>query len=201
MAKTKVEVKPIKLKNVRLSFPVLDEPQASKDDPEGKKKYRAAFLLDPSDKEHRRIIKEVEAEAERLLYETFGDRKVKLKPTECYGDGDEKISEKTGEVYDGYDGMFFVQATNDRAPKCLYRNKDDIDVEDIAKVLYAGCYVNASVNLWIQDNSFGKAVRCSLRGVQFYKDGEPFGGTSVDVDKEFDDFDDDDFDDDPLDDL
>lgn len=196
MAKSKVVPEIIKLKNVRLSFPVLDEPQAPKDDPEGAKKYRAAFLLDPSDKEHKRIIKQIEREVERQLEETFQGRKFKLKETTCYGDGDDKISETTGEVYDGYEGMFFVQATNDKEPKCIYRNKDEIDSSDIPKVLYAGCYVNASVNFWIQDNSFGKAVRCSLRGVQFFRDGEPFGGNAVDVDAEFDDFDDDDFDDD-----
>lgn len=201
MSKTRVEANVIKLRNVRLSFPVLATPEAPKDDPDGKKKYRAAFLLDPSDKNHRRTIKEIEKEVERLLDETFGSKKYKLKETVCYGDGDEKISEKTGEVYDGYEGMFFVQATNDRPPKCLYRNKDEIDVDDIEKVLYPGCYVNVSINFWIQDNTFGKAVRCSLRGVQFLKDGEPFGGNMVDVDAEFDDFDDDDFDDDPLDDL
>ena len=191
-----VQVTPevIKLKNVRLSFPHLKDPSASKDG--GKEQFRAAFILDPSDKAHRKSIKAIKAEKNRLVEEAFEGRRVKMKELECFGDGDNKISEKTGEVYDGYEGMFFVQANNDRRPKVLYRNRDEIPYEDIEKVLYPGCFVNASVNLWIQDNSFGKAVRCSLRGVQFFKDGEEFGGSNVDIEKEFDDFDDEDYDDD-----
>jgi hypothetical protein len=40
--------------------------------------------------------------------------------------------------------------------------------------LYAGCYVNAIIELWVQDNSYGKRVNANLLGVQFFKDGEPF---------------------------
>lgn len=192
-----VEPKVIKLPKVRLSFPHLKDPSKPKDgDDNAKAKFRAGFILDPTDKTHRKVIKQIKAEANRLVEEAFEGRRVKLKEIDCFGDGNDKISEKTGEIYDGYEDMFFVQGVNDRRPKCIYRNKDEIDYEDIEKVLYPGCYVYASINLWIQDNTFGKAVRCSLRGVQFYKDGEEFGGGNVNIDEEFEDFDDEDYDDD-----
>jgi hypothetical protein len=41
---------------------------------------------------------------------------------------------------------------------------------------YAGCFVNASVDLWAQDGTFS-GVRCTLLGVQFAKDGDSFGGS------------------------
>lgn len=187
----------IKLKNVRLSFPSLDKPTAPKnaDDPSNKK-FRGTFILDPNNREHRRKIKEIEAEADRLVKEAFSGKRIKEIPrSETYGDGNDALN-RDGEVYDGYENMFFIKALNDKRPRCLTRGKEDVDVEDVASTFYAGCRVNASINLWIQDNDFGRGVRCSLRGVQFYEDDEEFGGSVVDVDKEFDDFDDDDYDDD-----
>jgi hypothetical protein len=57
-------------------------------------------------------------------------------------------------------------------------------------VVYAGCYVNAIITLWVQNNSYGKRVNAQLDGVQFAKDGEPFGAGGIDAD-EFDLLDDD----------
>ena len=52
---------------------------------------------------------------------------------------------------------------------------------------YSGCYVNASIELWAQDNNYGKRVNASLSGVQFFRDGDAFaGGRAADVD-DFDD--------------
>lgn len=188
-----VEPKVIKLPKVRLGFPHLKDPSTPKDG-DGDPKFRACFILDPDDSTHKKVIKSIKKEAKRLIEEAFEGRRVKLKEIDCFGDGNDKISEKTGEIYDGFEDMFFVQANNRRRPKCILRNKDEIEQADIDKILYPGCYVYATVNLWIQDNKFGKAVRCSLRGVQFYADGEEFGSGTANIDKEFDDFDDEDYD-------
>jgi len=50
--------------------------------------------------------------------------------------------------------------------------------------IYAGCYVNAIVVLWAQNNNYGKRINANLLGVQFVADGSPFGdgGTSAGVD-------------------
>jgi hypothetical protein len=53
---------------------------------------------------------------------------------------------------------------------------------------YAGCFVNAVVELWAQDNQYGKRINASLGGVQFAADGDAFGGGGVRT--EADDFDD-----------
>ncbi len=39
---------------------------------------------------------------------------------------------------------------------------------------YAGCYVNASIDIWAQDSQYGKRVNAGLRGVQFIRDGDKF---------------------------
>ena len=53
---------------------------------------------------------------------------------------------------------------------------------------YSGCYVNASIELWAQDNNYGKRINASLRGVQFYRDGDAVaGGGGPASEDEFDD--------------
>jgi hypothetical protein len=40
---------------------------------------------------------------------------------------------------------------------------------------YSGCYVNCIIELWAQNNAYGKRINANLLAVQFYKDGQPFG--------------------------
>ena len=74
-------------------------------------------------------------------------------------------------------------------------NRDKTPITEDDNVVYAGCYVNAIITLWAQNNSYGKRVNAQLDGVQFVRDGEPFGdgGISVDQFDGFDDGDDDTF--------
>uniref|UniRef100_UPI0025B91E9B ssDNA-binding protein n=1 Tax=Candidatus Symbiopectobacterium sp. TaxID=2816440 RepID=UPI0025B91E9B len=44
---------------------------------------------------------------------------------------------------------------------------------------YAGCYVNATIDIWAMDNNFGKRINASLGGVQFLCDGDAFAGGGV----------------------
>lgn len=182
----------IKLRNVRLSFPCLDEARAPKGQANAKKGFSASFLLDPKNEQHKATIKEIMAEIARLKKETWtkfeNGNHPKLKPVECFGKGETKTNGE-GQVYSGYEGMYFVSARNDRQPMCMNANKQEMkSAAEIAKTFYGGCYVHATVNFWTQDNEFGQAVRCSLRAVMFAKDGEAFGGGSASVD-EFDDVD------------
>ena len=86
-------------------------------------------------------------------------------------------------------GKMTIKASTKKRPVVIDRDKTPL-VEDDGKP-YAGCYVNAIIRLWAQDNSYGKRINASLEGVQFHKDGEPFGAGGVSVD-EFDDFEDED---------
>jgi len=88
--------------------------------------------------------------------------------------------------YDGCAGMWMVKASNGKRPTVINRDKSPITEED--EVMYAGCYVNAIIEPWFQNNDFGKRVNANLLGVQFVKDGEPLGdgGTKVGAD-DFDD--------------
>ena len=59
------------------------------------------------------------------------------------------------------------------------------DVTEEITVPYSGCYVNGSVEFWAQDGD-NSGMRCSLRAVQFVKDGDAFAGGSKVSNDEFD---------------
>ena len=122
------------------------------------------------------IACDCEAGIERLMLDTWKKRVVLKHP--LIRDGNEKPD------IEGYgDGVFFLKAKNSTSPEIVDRNFTRLTEAD--KKFYAGCYVNASIELWIRDNKYGKRINASLRGVQFVKDGEPFSGGGVAVDDEF----------------
>lgn len=167
----------ITIRNARLSFPSL----FSKAVFEGKEgKYEATLLFPKSDEDtYNKIMAEIDRIKKENKNAKVPDSKLFIK------DGDEF-------EYDGYEGMWAVKASNNKRPTVIDRDKSPL-VEDDERV-YAGCYVNAIIDGWFQNNQYGKRVNANLLGIQFVKDGEPFsdGGKVADAD-EFDELEDDDF--------
>jgi len=165
----------IKIQNARLSFPSLFKKASFDGTTEGK--YEATLLFPKSDKKTYDAIMKVIDEAKALKKTKVGADKIFIK------DGDDID-------YDGYEGMWAVKASNNKRPTVINRDKTPVTEDD--EIFYAGCYVNAIIEPWVQDNQFGKRVNSNLLGVQFVKDGEPFGdgGTKVTED-DFDDIEDD----------
>lgn len=173
MAKSKTTEK-ISLKNVRLSFPDLARPRAFQ---AGQDAYfKASFLLDPSNKDHEAQIEMLKGHIKALMADAFNGQK--LPPDRvCVQDGNNK-------TYDGYANMIVVSASNKTRPVVVNRQKELV-VEGDPQWPYAGCYVNASITLWAQNNQFGKRINANLRAVQFVQDGEAFGVAPVDPETEF----------------
>lgn len=170
------------LKNVRLSFPALFRKAKFKGE---ETKFEATLLIPKDDKVNLRKIN-------KLIEAAKAEAKGKIKADKiCLKDGDESD-------YDGYEGHMSFKAANNKRPQVMDRDKTPLTEED--GVVYAGCYVNASVGVWVQDNDYGKRINGNLYGIQFVKDGEPFGSGAVDVTDDFDDLgdDEDDEDDDDL---
>ncbi len=168
----------IKLNNVRLSFPSLFQ-RASFQGDSGK--FEATFLLNKED--HAPIIKEIHAAIKSGIASNLKGAKIPADKL-CFKDGDDF-------EYDGYAGAMSFKASNNKRPMVIDKDKSPL-AEDDGKP-YAGCYVNAVVELWFQNNNYGKRVNANLLGVQFLKDGEPFGGDGSSASNDdFDAFDDDD---------
>ena len=169
----------IKLNAVRLSFPPLFE--AKTVNGEGKPAFSAAFLISPKDPQIAMIntaISTVAAEkwgakADAIL------KTIRAADKTCLHSGDLKSN------YDGFEGMMYISARNPLKPSVVDTNRSPLVAEDGRP--YAGCYVNAVLELWTQDNNYGKRVNATLMGVQFYKDGECFVGGGVADAEDFDD--------------
>jgi len=163
----------ITLKNVRLSFPQIWTPKAYM---EGQTpKYSANLLLD-KDADAEQIAKLKKAIKQAATAGFNGDIPKGLKT--FLGDGNDK-------AYDGYENAMFVSCSSRQRPTTIDRDRTQL-VEEDGK-LYAGCYVNAAISCWVQNNNWGKRLNANLLALQFVKDGEQFGGGGVQVDEIFDD--------------
>jgi hypothetical protein len=168
----------IKLQNVRLSFPNLFTAKAGDDG--GEAKFSAGFLIDPKDKQ----IQMIEDAMKQVAKDKWGAKWEQVYKSMAASDklalhdGDSKAQ------YAGYEGMMFINANNATRPLILDRDKSALSAEDGKP--YGGCYVNVSLDLWAQDNKFGKRINAGLGGVQFVKDGDAFGGGTKGDESDFD---------------
>lgn len=161
----------IKLKNVRLSFPAIFKKAVFNGE---ETKYEATFLLDKV--EHSDDIKAIDAYIKSLIAEDLKGSKLSADKI-CLRDGDES-------QYEGFAGHMSIKASSTRRPLVINHDRSPITEED--GIVYAGCYVNAIIELWAQNNSWGKRINASLSGVQFSRHGEPFGDRSSALANDFD---------------
>lgn len=170
----------IMLADVRLAFPNLWKMSAPRGG--GEPAFSASFILPKNHKDLaklkaalKQVAKEKWAAKADAIYKALeaGDKL-------CLHDGDMKSD------YDGYAGNLFVSSRTKTRPTTFNGQREEVTEAD--GVLYSGCYVNASLELWAQENDFGKRINAQLRGVQFFKKGDAFagGGTPAAAD-EFDD--------------
>lgn len=183
----------IMLTNVRISFPVLITPKPSA--PGGPEKYSADFLFLPNTPNHKNLMTAIQAvavakwkdKAQTIMGMIANERKLR-----CFGKGEERVSTKTLKPFDGYDGVLYVSALSNDCPTVFDANGAPIPPSNTMAVMnelrrmYGGCYVNAAIAPWAQDNTHGRAMRCELIGIQFAGDGEPFGEARPDVSGLFD---------------
>lgn len=179
----------VKLPLVRLSFPDLFE--AVQFEGKGPFKYRSSFLFPPNSEAHKRLLVAQEA----VLKEAFKDKWQAILNS---ANDDSKlrfIGKGDNKAYDGYAGMLYVTATRDQTkgrPGVFDKNPGTKESPNYLVATdgkpYAGCYVNGVIELWAQDNKYGKTCRANLLSVQFAKDGDAFGaGTAIASADEFED--------------
>lgn len=181
----------ILLSSVRLSFPHLIEPQRNKTETGADRiTWSADFIMPQDHVGFQQFMQRVAAvagekwgtNANAVLQMVQADRK-----SRCYGSGAEKVDKKTFQPYSGYQGMVYVTAIANRPPQVIQADGKPVDPSNtmgyqmLTRAMYGGCYVNAAVKPWAQENKHGRAVRCDLIAVQFAKDGEAFGDGAPDA--------------------
>jgi hypothetical protein len=162
-------------------FPALAEAQAIGD---GEAAYGARFVVDPKNAEHvaqlEAAMKDVakakwkdDAEAVLAMLTEEGKVAFEKKPYR---------SKKTGKIYEGFEGKYNLGArtsVNKPKPTCFDEYGKELATKpQIEQKLHSGCLVHAKVEMWAQDNSYGRRINCSLLGVMYAGEGDRFGGGS-----------------------
>jgi hypothetical protein len=167
----------LKLTKVRLSFPHIFE--ASAYQPGDEPAFSAKFHIEKdsaNDKAIREAIKKVAADA----YKDKADKTLKamvgIKQQFCYLDGDTSLR-------DDEQGLMVLSSRSKARPTVVDRDRTPLTATEGRP--YAGCYVNALVDVWAQSGST-PGIRCKLMGIQFHSDGEAFGGGRVASASDFD---------------
>jgi hypothetical protein len=137
---------------------------------EGKPAHSVTFLI-PRDHP---VNAELEAAEEAVAKEKWGAKAPAiLKQIRAAGkgvikDGDLKAS------YAGFEGNNFVSARSDKRPNVYHSDGSQLTESD--GVIYSGCYGHGIVEVWAQDNQYGKRINAQVTGVAFSRDGDSFGG-------------------------
>lgn len=171
----------ITAKDVRGAFLRIHKAEARKDpktgEPRGKAKFSGTLLFDPSRVDHAATIKEIKADAKRILDTRYGvGTWPKANPATglgglimCFGNGND-----LPKIYDGYKDMWYLKLSDTNRP-LLGNRAGKAVVEGDPQCPYSGCYVNAKISLWAYDNE-SKGINANFRSLQFVRDGEAFGG-------------------------
>ena len=178
MSEQKTQDNVIMLSNVRAAFLSIFEP--SQVAGEGKPAFSGAFIMTPDHPDIQKCKDAIEAVARGKWGEKAPDILKALIAGDkvCLHNGDLKSN------YDGFAGNQYVSARSPARPLVIAQDRTPLTASDGKP--YAGCYVNAQVAIWAQDNNYGKRINAQLRGVQFFRDGDAFGGGGVARAEEFD---------------
>lgn len=166
----------LRLKNVRISFPALDEPATFGD---GDPAYQAKFIIEPDSAEVKMLDDAIVAVAKDQWKDKADSVLALLKEDKklCFLHG--PYRNKSGEPYLGFEGKFSLSTRAKNQPTVFDQFGNEIkDKRDIKAKIYSGCYVHAKVNVWAQDNQYGRRVNASIDGVMFAKEGTAFGGST-----------------------
>jgi len=168
----------IMLKGITLAFPALAEPQAFG---EGEPAYGAKFPIKPNSEQQKAIEAAILAEAKEA-WKDKADSVLAMLADDGKLAFVKKVykSKKTGEPYQGFEGAHYLSARNAKTqPTVFNQYGEELNSKgDIERQAFSGALVNASVEIWAQDNKWGRRINCSLRGVMLTGEGENFGGGS-----------------------
>ena len=108
-----------------------------------------------------------------------------FKPEQINGEGDPKYG-ATFILPKGHPALVEINKAMEQVAKDKWGDKTQLNPDD--GVMYAGCYVNAVLDIWAMDNKFGKRICATLSGAQFFKDGDAFTGGAPATEADFDDY-------------
>lgn len=149
---------------------------------EGKPAYSLTSIFGKDHPVHAELL----AAEEKVAKEKWGAKAdAILKQIRAQGKGVVKDGDSKA-AYSGFEGNAFVSSRSETRPTVIDKDKSVLVAADGKP--YSGCYGNMQVEVWAQDNAYGKRINAQLLGAQFTRDGDSFGGGGRAADP--DDFDD-----------
>lgn len=175
----------VRINKVRISF-ADDIFNARAMEDGGDKKFNGEFILAPNHPD----VPTLEKAIDTAGAEFFKDKWKALKPKL---EGENRLTlrktprtNQEGEIYDGYDGMFWVRASNKKRPLVINADKTPLTEQD--GKIYSGCFVTVILDVFGHYHTKGgNRVLAELKGVQFVEDGDAFGGGAPAKPDDFDD--------------
>lgn len=167
----------------RVAFPQVFE--AKQINGQGKAKYSIAMLFDPDeikkDDAQQKLFNVMKSMVEVVAKEKWGKVPAKLKKP--FKKGDEQISGKTDEIYDGFAGMIVINAASETKPGVV-----DQEMNPIIELgeFYGGVYAQATITCYAWSHpTGGKGISFGLQNIQKVRDGDSFGGGKSNPDEDF----------------
>lgn len=166
------------LKDVPMYFEALYTPRAMANDPTSKPAYGARYVIVPGSENDKAIQAAIAGAATaqpkwkgkeaEIVKKLKDDRKC------AYVEGE--YLNKDGVPYEGFEGSYSLGTRSEKL-KPTVKNRFNADVvQGDPGAPYAGCRVHAAVDIWCQDNGFGRRINAVTQGVMFVGDGVPVGG-------------------------
>lgn len=168
----------IRLENVRLAFPKLWTPEPFPGGTDPTPYFSASFIL-PKDHPQCAALDKLMKD---IAIAKWGPQKgpLILKSAKAIGkvfyrDGDSKAE------YEGFEGNMFVAARSKTRPNTFDGMRNTVTEAD--GTIFGGCYVNAIISAYAYTKG-NNGLGAGLKGVQFKRKGDAFGGGGAPADSE-----------------
>lgn len=164
----------VALERVRTSYLYAFEPYKGED---GKQSFCGHFLMAPDHLSLPKVRAAIKAVAKGMWKDKSDEMLAALM-------GQDRIALHKGDTSkpgeDAYKGMFYVSGNSkNRFTIVETRNGKNVPLLPSDGRPYSGCWVNAIVGIWAQQNKWGKRINCQIQGIQFLAHDTAFGGGRV----------------------
>ena len=182
----------VQLKHVRIAF-IDDLFEPGQYEGKGDFRHTATLIVEPGSANDKAVQEAIQKEAVGMWGKKADAMLEDLRGNKNKFSYMKNKKDKSGDVYEGFENMYALSAVRkakDGAPLFLHNIKDSSTgkaqrLTGKEGVIYAGCYVNAKVEMWAQGGTYS-GMRCGLLGVQYDAPGDSFGGASRPTDDGFD---------------
>lgn len=175
----------LRLNNVRISFADDIFHARAPDDGDGEPKFNGEVILAPDHIDVKKLDAAIDKEGKEFFGSKWAALKSKLETENRLCLRKTPRTNQSGEVYDGYEGMYWVRASSKRRPLILNANKEPISQAD--GIIYSGCFVNLVIEVFGHTHKKGgNRVLAQLKGVQYNGPGDAFGGGAPASSDDFD---------------